>query len=197
MYTLTFDRIHQQPKAQVQMAMTMVTWIHLAQKKLSVRAPQYALAVRPKDIAFCEDGIPSEKALLDCCLGPVVIETETLTIRLAHFTLQEYLDKNWQQLFPSGHLMIASTCLTYLHFNHPFFADRPNYRSYSSLLPYATNFVDHHLREETNSELDNRVLKLITDQEKLRLLRKNVGALKPLYHPCIWPPTSGSGPSSN
>jgi membrane-associated phospholipid phosphatase len=119
MYTITFDRIRQQPSSQAEMALTIFTWVYLGKRILQVYELQHALAVQAGDTALVEDGIPPEETLLECCLGLVVIERETSTIRFAHFTLQEYLDQHWRELFPSGHSTVASTCLTYLNFEHP------------------------------------------------------------------------------
>jgi hypothetical protein len=185
MYNITFDRIRQQPPSQVEMAMLILTWVYLAQRKLRVCEVQHALAVQAGDTEFIEDGIPPEEPLIDCCLGLVVIERETSTIRFAHFTLQEYLDKHWRDLFPSGHSTIASTCCTYLTFDPPglsnedweensilliFLANR-EWQDAPTLFSYAANFLGDHLREDTNEELDHQALKLFTDKTKFQLLR--------------------------
>ena len=60
--------------------------------------------------------MPSQKALLDCCFGLVVIDDETLTVRFMHFTLEEYFQENRKAEFPNGYTSIAKTCLTYLNF---------------------------------------------------------------------------------
>jgi hypothetical protein len=169
MYTITFDRVGQQPPSQAKMAMMIFTWVYLGKRILNVYELQYALAVQAGDTALIEDGIPPEETLLECCLGLVVIERETSTIRFAHFTLQEYLDKHWQDLFASGHTSIASTCLTYLHFEHPHLSYK-ELREAPTLLRYVVDCLGHHLREGTNEEVNRQTLKLLTIEAKFELL---------------------------
>jgi hypothetical protein len=71
---------------------------------------QHALAIKSGHTTFDTEGIPSEKALVEWCMGLVVIKTETSTIRLAHFTLREYLDEHWENsdMFPSGRSIVAA-----------------------------------------------------------------------------------------
>jgi ankyrin repeat protein len=154
------------------MAMAILTWIYLAREMLSISVLQHALAVQSGDTAFDEDGIPSEAALLNCCLGLVVIERETSTIRLTHFTLQEYFDERWEKLFPSGHMLIASTCTTYLNFDHPLLTFRMG-RS-STLLRYAAKHLGTHLRKGPDPELEDRVLELITNEGKFQVIQESL-----------------------
>jgi hypothetical protein len=170
MYTITFDRIRQQPPSQAEMAMSIFTWLYLAKRILKVYELQHALAVQAGDTALVEDGIPPEETLLECCLGLVVIERETSTIRFAHFTLQEYLNEHWQKLFPKGHSTIASTCCTYLSFESPD-SDDEEWEDAPTLLDYAANFLGDHLREDTNEELNHQTLKLLADEAKFQLLK--------------------------
>jgi hypothetical protein len=171
MYEITLDRIRKQPLSQANMAMRIITWLYLTHRMLRVYELQHALAVQSGDNALAEDGIPPEEMLLECCLGLVVIERETSTVRFAHFTLQEYLDRHWRELFPSGHSAIASTCCTYLNFEHP------KWRGASSFLGYAACFLGDHLREGTNDELNRQVLELLTDKAKFRLLEDGIRPL--------------------
>jgi hypothetical protein len=169
MYTITFERIRQQPSSQADMAMTIFIWVYFAKRMLKFYQLQHALAVQSGDTALVKDGIPPEETLLECCLGLLVIEQETSTIRFAHFTLQEYLDKHWRELFPSGHSMIASTCLTYLNFELPHLLDE-HWEKAPTLLGYAARFLGDHLREGTNEELNGRTLNLLNDRAKFQLL---------------------------
>jgi hypothetical protein len=64
------------------------------------------------------DNIPSEKPLVDCCLGLVIVD-ETSTVQLVHRLLHDYLAKLHEngEVFPNGHSEIAHTCLQYMCFN--------------------------------------------------------------------------------
>ncbi|KAJ7789050.1 ankyrin repeat-containing domain protein, partial [Mycena olivaceomarginata] len=52
--------------------------------------------------------------ILGVCAGLVIVETNTLIIRIVHFTTQEYLDSRFTQ----GHTDITRLLLTYLAFNN-------------------------------------------------------------------------------
>jgi hypothetical protein len=44
------------------------------------------------------------------------VDNETDTIRLLHYTLQEYLDSPTKPIFPKGHADIARTCFLWCKF---------------------------------------------------------------------------------
>jgi len=75
----------------------------------------HALAVEIGSRDINPERIPSVETLLNCCLGLIVIDREASTIRLIHFTLQEYL-YTYPNLFGPTHSIMAETCLTYLNF---------------------------------------------------------------------------------
>ena len=65
---------------------------------------------------FIKDGLPNVFYLLSACCGLVVVDPTDDTIRLVHYTAQEYFDTIRSNRYPSGHTAIARTCLTYLSF---------------------------------------------------------------------------------
>jgi ankyrin repeat protein len=131
--------------------------------------------------AFDQDGMPSETALVDCCLGLVVIERETSTIRMTHFTLQEYFDNHRDALFPSGHTTIAKACLTYLAFEHT--SDLEEIESSSPLIEYIGRNMGHHLRKGSDTTTDEMVRNLLNDENKFSILNTFLGRLISPYHP--------------
>jgi ankyrin repeat protein len=111
----TVERIKQQPKDLADLAMKILMWIHLAERPLSVDELLHALATEPGDYDLDYDNIPSRSTFLNCCLGLATIEDETSTVRLVHYSLEEYLNTQ-SQLFPHGHEIIVEVSLTYLMF---------------------------------------------------------------------------------
>ena len=110
------SRIQGRPNASAELGMRVLMWLHFAYRPLKLVELQHALAVRKDHMEFDSDYIPSQKALLDCCLGLVIVDEETLTVRFVHFTLEEYFRDNFRTEFPNGYSFIAETCLTYLTF---------------------------------------------------------------------------------
>ena len=111
-------RIQGRPIASAELGMRVLMWLHFAYRPLQLVELQHALAVNKGHMEFDPDNIPSQKALLDCCLGLVIVDEETLTVRFVHFTLEEYFRKNFRTEFPNGYSSIAETCLTYLTFGN-------------------------------------------------------------------------------
>ena len=99
-----------------QLGIRVLMWLHFARRPLKLVELQHALAVRQSQKEFNADYIPSRKVLLDCCLGLVLVDEETLTVRFTHFTIEEYFRKNSGPEFPNGYSYLAETCLTYLNF---------------------------------------------------------------------------------
>jgi len=61
-----------------------------------------------------EEALPEEEILIDVCAGLVTIDKEAYTIRLVHYTAQEYFFRIRDTLFPSAQKEISRTCLRYL-----------------------------------------------------------------------------------
>jgi len=93
--------------------MAALMWISHAERPLKADELCHALAVEIGSPDLNTDNLPSIGTLLACCQGLVVVEKETSTVRLIHFTLQEYLRAH-PELFDTAHSTMAETCLSYL-----------------------------------------------------------------------------------
>ena len=89
-------------------------WISHSERLLEVDELCHALGVDIGLVDLDDDNVPSIKTLLACCQGLVVVDQEDSTVRLIHFTLQEYLRAH-PELFGKAHATMAETCLTYLN----------------------------------------------------------------------------------
>ncbi|KAH8700411.1 ankyrin repeat-containing domain protein [Talaromyces proteolyticus] len=116
-FVKTMTRIQQQPKAMFELAKKTIAWIHLAGRSFTVDALLCSLAVRDDDKSFDPTGKPEQEVLLRCCHGLIVVDQETSTIRMVHYSFQEYLSRQ-KEIFGidkrQWHSNIAGTCLTYL-----------------------------------------------------------------------------------
>ena len=117
------NRIRECPRtSHAELGLRVLMWLHFAYRPLNLVELQHALAVEIGHTEFDKDNIPSQEVLLDCCLGLVVVDKETSTVRFVHYTLEEYFRKYTTEEFPNGCSSIAETCLTYLNFGglkHP------------------------------------------------------------------------------
>ena len=75
---------------------------------------RHALAVEIGEMDFDLENVPSIATLLDCCQGLIIVDAEASTVRLIHYTVQEYLCGH-PDVFTKPHTMLAETCLTYLN----------------------------------------------------------------------------------
>ena len=104
-------RIRRHPiSSQAKLGIQVLMWLHFAYRPLMLKELQHALAVRKCHREFDMGYIPPRKALLDSCLGLVVVDEETMTVRFVHYTLEEYFRKYSKEEFPNGYCSIAETC---------------------------------------------------------------------------------------
>jgi len=113
-YGATLSRIEKQGGEKARLGMAALMWISHAERPLKASELCHALAVEIGSPNLNTDNVPSINTLLSCCQGLVVVEKESSTVRLIHFTLQEYLRAH-PHLFGTAHSTIAETSLTYLN----------------------------------------------------------------------------------
>ena len=114
-YSATLDHIREQKGSRVKLGMEALMWISCSERQLKAGELCHALGVELGATNLNVDNIPSIGALLSCTLGLVTIDEPESTVRLVHFTLQEYLVVH-PNLFITPHSMMAEICLTYLNF---------------------------------------------------------------------------------
>jgi len=113
-YSATLGRIQGQGGEKARLGMAALMWISHSERPLKADELCHALAVEIGSPNLNTDNVPSIGTLLTCCQGLVLVDKEASTIRLIHFTLQEYL-RACPELFDTAHSIIAETCLSYLN----------------------------------------------------------------------------------
>jgi len=94
--------------------MAALMWISHSERPLEADELCHALAVEIGSPDLHSDNVPSIGTVLACCQGLVVVDKEASTVRLIHFTIQEYL-RAQPNLFSAAHSIMAETCLSYLN----------------------------------------------------------------------------------
>jgi ankyrin repeat domain-containing protein 50 len=172
-YEDAFNRIKDQSDDDAQLAMKVVSYVFCAKRPLKVEELLHALAVEAGDTELDETAFSEVEILLSVSAGLVAVDEEGSTIRLVHYTLQEYLEKNRERLVPDADLEMAKECLTYLLFD--IFKSGPcnngealnqRLREYR-FLDYASRNWGHHVRENQQPELIDRVLRYLEDDQKM------------------------------
>jgi len=116
-YTATLTRLRAQRGYKSALGLKVLMWVLHSERPLRAEELCHALRVETRSVDLDPQNVPTLQTLLSSCLGLVTVEPSSSTVRLAHFTLHEYLSSD-PNLFHSPHSTIAEVCLTYLNFRH-------------------------------------------------------------------------------
>lgn len=180
-YDQAMQRIQDQKPGFRTLAERALSWITYAYRLLTVTELCHALAIEVGETEFDEENLDDIEGILLVCCGLVMVDPETETVRLAHYTTQDYFKKFGYLHFPSAREDITVSCLTYLLFDRfgegwvshdtgttggDFAQDahaivEARLQEHPPLL-YAAQFWARHA-EECNTNFDDRVGKLLIE----------------------------------
>ncbi|KAJ5493776.1 hypothetical protein N7463_009863 [Penicillium fimorum] len=115
-YLEAMNNIHGQRQGLRELALKVLSWICCSRRLLLATELQHALAVKEKHTEFDTLSIPDIGLLISVCKGLVIVDGERGTIRLVHYTTQQYFERTWQEWFHDAHERISETTLRYLTF---------------------------------------------------------------------------------
>jgi len=113
-YGTTLSRIKRQGREGSRLGIAALMWISHSELPLKVNELRHALGVEIGATDLDVDNVPSIRTLLACCKGLVAVDKEASTVRLIHFTLQEYPQAHPEPL-DRPHSTMAEICLSYLN----------------------------------------------------------------------------------
>ena len=113
-YGATLGRIKGQGGEKARLGMAALMWVSHSERPLKARELRHALAIEIEFPDLDTNNVPSIGTLLACCQGLIAVDKGTSTVRLIHYTLQEYL-RAQPELSSTAHSAIAETCLIYLN----------------------------------------------------------------------------------
>ncbi|KAF3128506.1 hypothetical protein TWF594_011559 [Orbilia oligospora] len=99
-------------------AFQVLSWITRSSRHLTKEELQHAIAVEPGTNKIDKNNITNINDIISLCRGLVTYEEESNTVRLAHYTVQEYFERSWRSWFPHANSDIAKTCILYLSYDH-------------------------------------------------------------------------------
>ena len=166
-YSATLARIRAQKGGMSRLAMDALMWLSHSKRSLGANQLCHALGVEIGSTDLDLQNTPAIETLLACSLGLVTLEASSHTVRLVHYTLQEYLSNN-TDLFHNPHSTIAEVCLTYLNFQciqdlspiHDWPSQAP------PLLEYASRYWGAHTRGEITASVSTLALRLLDRFDK-------------------------------
>ncbi|TAQ84511.1 hypothetical protein B7494_g7175 [Chlorociboria aeruginascens] len=173
-YKEAMERIERQPEEDKQLARRALSYIFCARRPLNVTELHHILAVEAEDTELDVTACPETEILLNISAGLIRIDEKSGTAGLAHYTLQEYLEKNRGKLLPNPEVEIGTACLTYLSFD--IFREGPcnneeelhhRLQEYQ-LLDYASHNWGYHVKEnQLHERVVDLLLPFLKDEQKL------------------------------
>ena len=172
-YIQTLEQIDAQSKSQAQLARKVLAWLVLAKDNMTVPEFLEAIAIEPGTSQLDPLNRRSPAIIVRVCRGLVAIDENSLIIRLAHFTVQEFLMAQLSEI-NSARLEIPNACLTYLSFtefsegrckNNVIFRKRLRNHCFYQ---YACFYVSDHLLEVSPDASLRKSLLSFVDSEGVR-----------------------------
>ncbi|KAL8878850.1 MAG: hypothetical protein Q9198_003421, partial [Flavoplaca austrocitrina] len=117
LYNDALFRIESQNQDDRELAEKALRWVAYTHRPLKVRALQVALAIDPDETDFDEEAMTPIGLILDVCVGLLILDKENGTVRLVHYTAQDYFDTVQSTKFNNVHAIIACDCVTYLSYD--------------------------------------------------------------------------------
>src|SRR5205807_9279633 len=144
--------------------MSTLMWISHSERPLSPDELCHALAVEIGSSNLNTDNVPSIGTVLASCQGLVTVDKEASTVRLIHFTLQEYLRAH-PDLFGTAHSTMAESCLSYLNSRQAkglSTSPSPDLQ-YTPFLEYSSVYWGVHAKKDLSDCAKMLALKLFDD----------------------------------
>ena len=181
MYDQTIERIRDLPTEEAKLGLKVLSVIFGAMRPLKIDELRHALAIQPGDKHLDLEALVDLDILLNATVGLVTTYVEDRgyrgqsgqeSIRLVHYTLQQYFEINQKRIFPNLKVDMARTCLSYLCLDvfgsgkcatKQLTVDRMNEFCF---LHYASRFWDLHLCA-VQTELMQQSLDFVQDRMKV------------------------------
>lgn len=165
------------------LAKKILSWLIYARRVLSIAQLQHAVAVEPNTQQLDEEFIPDKEMLGSICAGLVIFDAESNAVRLAHYTIQEYFERDGKSWFQDAEADIATACMTYISF-HEFedwcasMADILQRKQKYPLYQYAIKFFGEHARAGPETmQLKQLVLDFLGNDHKMLSVVQAIGRL--------------------
>lgn len=114
-FDLTMDRIGAQPYDEQQhFAELTLLWITKSVRPLTVAELQHAMHITIDPTKFNAEDLPLQHLFVEYCFGLVVVDEKTRNVRLAHYSIDEYLRQRNFGFLQDGDKVVARACMNYM-----------------------------------------------------------------------------------
>lgn len=154
-YGWAMKRISDQSENDYELAQLVLTWLVHAMRPLGEIDLETALAVELGKRQVDPDNVVNIFDLLSLCAGLVIRDEESKTVRLVHYTTQEYFSRHSHHLLQNPHRLLSNVCVSYLgidDFTAGGYLEIPGHRQFAShvhrypFLSYAAAHWEDHTR---------------------------------------------------
>ncbi|KAH6623387.1 hypothetical protein F5144DRAFT_359637 [Chaetomium tenue] len=161
-YSEAVERISNQAPDLVEVAESVLFWVICVKRPLTVLELRHAYATRelPEDTPLEDDDLPDGEILTSTCGGLIKVDGESQTVRVVHYTTQEYFERSHAQNLLVAKRDLASISLAYLTL--PNFSDGPcltdktmarRLQQYP-FLDYASNYWGEDIGQLSESDVE-------------------------------------------
>lgn len=109
-------RIKNETLARRDVGLRTLMWVLRARRPLRVSELRHALGTRVGESRLDNDNLLLPRFIIECCSGLIAIDDKSSTVRLVHYTLQDYLQSVYQDRLSEDETEITKICLTYMCF---------------------------------------------------------------------------------
>ena len=113
-YESTFMRINRQSPSRAQIAFRVLAWISGVFRPLSATELQHGLAIEAHSRDMDEENLCSQKIMVDCCMGLIVVSEVDRLVRLAHLTIRDFFLEKYRTILNDQRSELTEACMTYL-----------------------------------------------------------------------------------
>ena len=191
----TIQRIEDEPRNRRRVATEALMWVSHARRPLRVDELCHALATKLGDTELDQDDLLPPRAIVESCSGLLVLDDESSTIRLVHYTLKDFLHSRGAQLLRQEETHITQVLITYLCFNEVSDSTTKETQKGNkgsdnddelliclpSFLEYAATNWGHHAKISKSSEINELALAFLENAPKLASAMQS--RAPPLIHP--------------
>lgn len=185
-YAKLMNRICDQSDEDCELAKRVISWIAYAYRPLVVREIQHGFALEAGDSEFDEEAVTIQEILTSVCAGLIIVDKVSMTIRVYHYSAQEYFNTSrgslsiQTQRFPDPHHDMAVASLTYLSLDE--FAPDGDFSKAARkervekypFLEYAVRYWCHHAAHVQQNEIKDVAMRFLGDDVKVQNASKIV-----------------------
>jgi ankyrin repeat domain-containing protein 50 len=115
-YGEIMERIFHQASQDATLARRVLIWVAFSRRPVTGREITHVISAEVlSGVIASHQGVQVDSELLTTvCAGILAIDSETGTLRPAHVTLKEYLQRNQEEIFAQSQEYITASCVEYL-----------------------------------------------------------------------------------